>query len=113
MARVIFVKKARKAQGKCRVCGKDILKDSPYKWTKPRYSSKIVACTDCTIPLSMTSSSKMVAIWESLQSYSGDDVSSIPDSLRDIAETAKEIAEEYQESADNQRQYFPDSEDKE
>ena len=113
MARTYFVKKARKAQGLCRVCRDEqrpINAGDPYKWTKPRYMGKIVAHVDCKIPLSMVSSSKLVSIWEAQESFDTSDIESIPESLREFAGTVCEVSEEYQESADNQREYFPDSE---
>jgi len=110
MARTNLVKKARKAQGNCRVCGKTINIGDPYKWVKPRYRGKIVACPNCVIPVSMTSSSKMVAVWEAQEALNRDDPESVAEGLRDLAQTAREVGEEYQEACDNQREYFPDAE---
>jgi len=110
MARTNVVKSARKAQGKCRSCGKEINVGDPYKWAKPRYRGKVVVCGSCAITASMVSSSKMVAIWEEMEGINSSDVDSLPDSLRTLAETVRQVGEEYQESADNQREYFPNSE---
>lgn len=110
MAKTTLVKSARKAQGGCRVCGKEINVGDSYKWIKPRYRGKIVACPNCTIPLSMTSSSKMVAIYEDVDALDRSDVGGVGDNLRLLAETVRGVGEEYQESADNQREYFPESE---
>jgi len=52
MARINTVKKAQKAQGSCINCHKPIEKGMPYKWAKPRYRGKLVACESCQIPLS-------------------------------------------------------------
>ena len=109
MARTNFVKSARKPQGNCRSCGKPINIGDPYKWAKPRYRGKVVVCEVCQITISMTSSSKMVAVWEVISAFDDSDVTSIPEGLRDLAGTAREVGEEYQDSADNQREYFPDS----
>ena len=112
MARTNVVKSARKAQGKCRVCSKEINVGDPYKWAKPRYGSKVVVCSGCQITASMTSSSKLVAVWEAQEalSFSEDDLEAIAADLRSLAETAREVGQEYQDSCDNQREYFPDSE---
>lgn len=110
MARTNTVKSARKSQGGCCVCRKPINIGDPYKWVKPRYRGKIVACPNCTIPLSMTSSSKMVAIYEDVDGLDRTSVESVAEDLHALAETVRGVGEEYQESADNQREYFPDSE---
>lgn len=110
MARITSVKKAQKDQGKCTVCGKPITIGMPYKWAHPRYRGRIVACEGCAIPLHMLSGSKMVAIYEAQAEFGkledGDDKAQ---GLRDLAETVREVSGAYQESADNQREYFPES----
>ena len=104
MARVTIVKKAQKAQGNCRKCGKPINAGAPYKWAKPRYGAKVVVCANCQITPSMTSSSKMVACWGAVEDIGeAGDTRSRAEALRSAAETAREVGEEYQESADNQR----------
>lgn len=111
MARTHVVASARKAQGNCRSCGKAINAGDAYKWAKPRYRGKVVVCGDCQITVSMTSSSKMVAVWEAQTEFGKIEASGdIGQGLRDLAETARGVGEEYQESADNQRQTFPDAE---
>ena len=113
MARTNIVKSARKEQGLCRVCrdeNKPIGIGDPYKWVKPRFGGKIVAHVDCAIPLSMVSSSKMVAIWEDVDALDRETVEDVADNLHALAGRVRGIGEEYQESADNQREYFPDSE---
>ncbi len=106
MTKTNLVARAKKDHGNCRACQKPILKGDPYKWAQPRYGAKSVVCDDCQITPSMTSSSKMVAIWDSQESCSKSD----PDDIRQLAETVREVGSEYQESCDNQREYFPDSE---
>lgn len=110
MARTHIVEKARKSPGVCIGCHQVINAGEPYKWVHPRYRTKVVAHKGCNIPLSAVSSSKMVAVWEAVEAFDDSEVTSIPDGLRDLANTAREVGEEYQESADNQREYFPDSE---
>lgn len=109
MARTNIVNKARKDQGNCAVCHKPINIGDSYKWVKPRYKGKIVACLACTIPLYMTSSSKMVAIYDEIATIDREDTDNAGDSLRGLAETVREIGEEYQTAADSQREVFPDS----
>lgn len=110
MARVYTVKKARKDQGNCRTCGKPILAGMGYKYKEPRYGAVIKVHTDCQMKHWYGSSSKMVAIWEALDSFSTDgSLGDIASDLEQLVETAREVGEEYQEGADNQREYFPDS----
>ncbi len=109
MARTTTVKSARKALT-CRVCREPINIGDPYKWTKPLYKGKIAAHVGCTIPPSMTSSSKMVAVWEAQETLNRSNAESVPEGLRDLATTAREVGGEYQESADSQREVFPDAE---
>ena len=109
MARTTVVKAARKPQGKCRTCGVDINIGDPYKWAKPRYGAKAVVCGAHQITVSMTSSSKMVTIWEAQESFSPGSPEKAAEELRGLAETVREVGQEYQDSADNQREYFPDS----
>lgn len=110
MARTHFVARARRAQGNCRGCGKEIVTGDPYKWAKPRYRGKVVVCNSCQITQSMTSSSKMVAVWEAQEAVGKASVEDLAEELRSLAGTAREVGEEYQEGCDNQRAYFPDSE---
>ena len=113
MAKVNQVKAARKEKT-CSVCQKPIEVGKPYKYTKPRFRGQINAHPDCEIPVSMTSSSKMVAIWEEQASASKDvenasEPGDVAQALRDLAEVVRGVADEYQQGADNQREYFPDS----
>lgn len=111
MARTHVVAKARKDQGNCRGCGTAIKAGDPYKWAHPRYRGKVKVCAKCQITPSMTSSSKMVAVWDAQEAVSkADTVEDIAQALHDLAETAREVGGEYREAAENQQQYFPDSE---
>ena len=110
MARVHRVAKARKDQGKCQACGKTILIGDAYKWAKPRYRGRVVVCDKCQISQSMLSSSKMVACWDAQTAIEKADDSDLAGELRTAAETTREVGEEYQDSADRQREYFPDAE---
>lgn len=109
MAKMLFYKKSRK-EFTCRVCGKLIPVGSAYKLTEPRASGIIRAHMDCRIPITMTSSSKMAGIYETIATMERDNFANVADDLRDLAEEVRNVGEEYQEAADNQREYFPDSE---
>ena len=110
MARTNVVKSARKVQGTCRSCRKEINIGDGYKWAKPRYGARVVVCGSCQITVSMTSSSKMVAVWEAQESFdTTGNIDDIVSALESLAEVANEVGQEYQEAADNQREYFPDS----
>jgi len=52
----------------------------------------------------------MVACWGSQTAIGQADDSDLAGELRNAAETAREVGEEYQDSADRQREYFPDAE---
>lgn len=113
MARTNHVKHARKEQGLCMVCrdeSRPLNIGSPYKWVKPRYGRRVVAHPDCAIPMSMVSSSKMAGIYDDVSALNRDGAESVVEGLRGLANTVREVGEEYQEGADNQREYFPDSE---
>ncbi|KKN24187.1 hypothetical protein LCGC14_0897530 [marine sediment metagenome] len=109
MPRTTVVNKARIDQGLCRKCRTPIKAGDPYKWAHPRYKAKVVVCANCQITPSMTSSSKMVAVWEAQESYDGSDVETIEEQLKDLAQAARDVGAEYQEAADNQHEYFADS----
>lgn len=110
MARTNFIKKSRK-EYTCNVCRKPIHIGEPYKFVEPHYMPLVRAHKSCRIPETMVSSSKMATIIDAVAaidtSGNPEDISS---ALNDLAETARLVADEYQEGADNQRQYFPDSE---
>ncbi len=110
MARTTTVKHNRKERT-CRVCQEPIHIGDPYKWVHPRYRMRVDAHSNCTIPISMTSGSKMVAIWSAQEEYAK--LTSLADKKADaemMAETIREVAGEYAEAASNQQEYFPDSE---
>lgn len=110
MARVTTVQKARKDQPNCRACGKEIKAGDPYKWCHPRYKAKVVVCMNCQITVSMTSSSRMVPVWEAQTEIAEASLEDLAGALNAGAEVAREVGEEYQEACDNQREYFPDAE---
>lgn len=110
MARLTTVNHNRKERN-CAVCRLAILIGDPYKWVHPRYRTRVDAHLACDIPMSMTSSSKMVPIWEGQEAYAKIEV--VTDKKADaemLAGTIREIGEEYCESASNIQEHFPDSE---
>lgn len=105
MPRTNYVKKARKAQGKCEVCGKPIAPGDAYKYIEPRYGPKRVRHTTCRDwRPSETSSSKMTTIWAAQEAF-GDttftDRADIAAAVNEVAEAARSVGEEYNESAQN------------
>jgi hypothetical protein len=116
MPRVRHVKKARKSHGKCGSCGTPINVGDPYKWAKPRYGSKKVRCVNCKFKRGDLSSSKMVTIYdaqdtayEGIKGWGGEEIDELKSVLEDFSEVVREVASEYEESAENIRQYFPES----
>jgi hypothetical protein len=121
MPRINSVKKARKAQGKCGRCGKDIAVGDGYIWIKPRYGGKRVRCSDpkCRFRSSdLTGSDKLSRVYSAqeemedfIADWDGDegDVSALKDALEQAASDIREVGEEYQESADNIRDSFSES----
>ncbi len=110
MARLNTVKHSRQARI-CRVCNGDISIGETYNWVHPRYMRRVDAHTTCVIPVSMTSNSKMVAIWSAQEEYAKltDPMDKKADAEM-MAEAIREVAGEYSEAASNQQEYFPDSE---
>ncbi len=110
MARTTTVKHNRKERT-CKVCQEPIRIGDPYKWVHPRYRMRVDAHPNCTIPASMTSSSKMVAVWSAQEEYAK--LTTPADKRADaelMAETIREVAGEYSEAASSQQEFFPDSE---
>ncbi len=109
MARLTTVNQNRKERN-CAVCQLAILIGDPYKWVHPRYRTRVDAHPACDIPLSMTSSSKMVPIWEGQEAYAKLEGSAAKKAdAEGLAGTIREVGEEYQESAGNIQEHFPDS----
>jgi len=107
MPRINTVKKARKDQGACSKCGKQIVVGSPYQWIAFRHGGRRVICDGCTFRASDLTQSKMSGVYaaqesavESIGSWDGEDVEELRDILQACAEAIREVAQEYQDSAD-------------
>lgn len=115
--RTHFVKKARKAQGKCLQCGKKIEVGASYRWAKGRYGPKMVKCSDHSFKASeLTNSDKLSRVYAAQESatdrisaWDGDDLESLRGILEETANEINKVADEYQESADNIREHFSES----
>lgn len=110
MARVTFVKKARKA-----IKSAGIKKGEPYYWWKFRFGGKRVSKTPPRRS-QLTQSSKKAALFDAEDSVSEAIVNvqqgkwSLSDlrcELETAAESVREVAEEYRESASNMESAFP------
>lgn len=113
--RINHVTKARKAQGECGACGKEVAAGTAYKWVKARYGPKRVRHEDCPTwkASELTSSDKLAAaygaqedIYEAIANWAPDpnepDASDIVEALEAAASTIRdEVAEGYRESASN------------
>jgi hypothetical protein len=120
MARVNYVKKARKAQGRCNKCGTEIKKGDAYKFIKPRYGAKKKACDKCRFRQSDTvSSDKLSRVYaaqenaeDAIGEWDGSEGSAddVKGALEEAASEIREVSEEYQASADSIRDTFTESE---
>jgi methyl-accepting chemotaxis protein len=113
------VKKARKPQGRCGSCGKDIEVGQGYRYIAPRYGPKKKRHLSCPAfkPSELTSNDKMAALLAALEDGEEelgawtpaedepnlDDLQGI---LQNIAEHIREAAEMWTESAENIEQGF-------
>jgi len=114
--RINHVQKARKDQGKCGVCEREIKVGDAYKWIKPRYGGKKIRCEFCQFRPSEMTSSKMGIVYdaqedalEEIGKWCDEDAADLQEILNRFAETVREVSEEYQESCDNIRDTFSDS----
>ncbi len=105
MPRVHFVKKARKDNPA-------VQKGQPYYWWKFMYSPKRCSATRPR-PSQLTQSDKLSSYYEAQETVEDIDtqehVLDIVIVLEEVAESVRGIGEEYQESADNIREYFEES----
>lgn len=109
MARLRYVKKARKDQGACSKCRKPIKAGDAYKWWANRIgrmSMKRKVCASCKVTRADTTLSKLGPLYaaqdeaeEALQqAFTGDDIAAAIETVREVAE---EVRDEYQEGLDN------------
>lgn len=117
--KVNSVKKARKPQGSCEVCRKEIGVGDSYKYISPRVGGKRKRCSDCPHwrPSEMTSG-KIATAYAGQEDAHDDLNKALEDALNgdpfptpliehiqvilnDCAQQAEDCREEYQESLDN------------
>lgn len=122
MARINTVQRAKKDQGSCGRCGKPITPGMPYRWRKPRYGGKSIRCMDSACgfrPSEMTGSAHLQTIYGAQEDWQEayarytrgeSDIAALADDLESASQAIREEGESYQESADNQGEYFPGSE---
>lgn len=114
--RVNYVKKATGSkkrpwpeEGKtCMKCRKPILKGEPYKWAKGRYSSKRIACGNCSFSRSDLTDSIKAGIYSAFEDAATElenaDESTDFESIRDqIAEAIREVEQQYRDTSE---EYF-------
>lgn len=114
MPKIHFVKKARKDNPAVKA-------GAPYYWWKPRYGRKRYSATRPR-PSQLVSSGKLATFLEQ-QELVDDWFTSLTRNVRDFADLAeaiqlledadgalREVADEYRESADNQAEYFGETE---
>jgi hypothetical protein len=106
VARVHYVKKAAKDQGKCEKCGDALPVGSAYRWYSVGFRSHYKhrrcmkhTCTPRTSELESSLLSSVYAAQEDAEGALGgdpeEDTSSLSDALSSVAEAAREVAEQY------------------
>lgn len=112
MARTTTVKAARKPQGNCGRCGKEIRKGDSYVHASPGFRSrKLVRCTDfdCRFRQSDLTTSKLSAIYAAQEGAEDDiaaldadstDKGTLEQILEAVADAADEVAQEYRDASD-------------
>jgi len=122
MPRINTVSKARKDQGKCGHCGKELLKGTGYRWIQFRFGGKRKRCLEpaCRFRASdLTQSDKLGRVYsaqetaeDALEGLEPTDESFADDvkaALEEAATEIREVSEEYQESCDNIREHIEES----
>lgn len=115
MPRVTEVKKSRKAQGRCSVCGTAIQAGQPYKHWAFRYGGRHVCCGQCTPkPSQLTANDKLAQVYAAREGLTADlaafEEGGSPEGLASACECAAEAirqaAEEWEDSASNIEEGF-------
>lgn len=116
------VEKARKSPGKCGRCAVEIQAGEPYRFAASRFAAKKVRCmaVDCAFRQSELETSdklsRAYAAQEAAEDYlaawnaKDDGLDGLKEALTAMADELREVAGEYQESADNIRDRFSESE---
>ena len=112
VARVHYVKAARKEQGKCGKCGDDLPKGQPYRWYsvgfRSHYASKRCMKSTCSPRQSELESSKLSSVYSAqegaedelaaLRNGEPQDQQAVQDVMTGFAEAVRETADEYREA---------------
>jgi len=113
VARIKSVKKARKDQGECGDCGKQIRAGQPYKWWtvgfRSRYKHK--RCDECITPMPSARESNpkvaaILAVEETFDTTSAKCREDLVSVLEDAASGIRDAGEQWTESADEMEQGF-------
>lgn len=100
MPRVTTVKSARKPQGDCGHCGKQLGVGQPYIWWQFRYRPKLKRCTEqaCYPRRSELTQSEILAdLWDAVDD--ADDAAAKATTIDELVEIKSEAAERIQEVA--------------
>lgn len=110
MARIEYVKAARKDQDPCGRCGAEIKKGDPYKHASPGFRGpKLVRCDNCTFRQSELTTSLLAGIYAA-QEQAHDDLDGLSDDwtttedvdtiLQTCASEAEDVQGQYEEAAE-------------
>jgi DNA repair ATPase RecN len=108
MARIYYVKKARKSPGPCGACHDDIAVGQPYRYWEFRYAGKRVRCMKNACaprPSELVASDKISRVYAATEELDAalqgcEDLESAKSAVEDAANAVREVADEYQEAAD-------------
>lgn len=105
LAKIETVKKARKDQGPCETCGREIKAGDPYKHYAVGFRGrKRCRCSTCPDPRpSERESSKMSAVYAAQEEYDEASVMTLADArqaVEDFTTAVEEVAQEYRDAGD-------------
>ena len=121
--RINHVKKSRKAQGNCVVCGEPIDAGSAYKYVQEYRGPKRSAHEDCSFRSSHTTSGRLAEVYAAQESAQDElhdmvkatktgvvSIENLTAVLENLRDEVQRLGEEYQEAADAIGEHFDGSE---
>lgn len=120
MTRINTVTKARKDQGICRGCGKEIKVGDSYQWIEFRFGGRTVKCSACRFRGSELTQSKMSGVYAAQEAMDDSlatfekatdsvDLDDIKADMEGNIDSIREVAQEYKDAADGMSQVSSNS----